>query len=105
VRAFVLAARLAAAELESPLSYISAVRMLTTPDRRFSRVEKYPRKHRMKPPRKPTTERQQPASDRAADRKEGEDLQPPATGSNGGSPAAPVMKQFAKTKAESSGRS
>ena len=30
--------------------------------------------------------------------------QPAATGANGGSPAAPVMKQFAKTKAESSGR-
>jgi hypothetical protein len=33
------------------------------------------------------------------------DLQPPATGANRGSPSAPVMKQFAKTKAESSGRS
>jgi hypothetical protein len=31
--------------------------------------------------------------------------QPAATGANRGSPAAPVMKQFAKTKAESSGRS
>jgi hypothetical protein len=34
-----------------------------------------------------------------------EDLQPQATGGNRGSPAAPVMKQFAKTKAESTGRS
>ena len=34
-----------------------------------------------------------------------QDLQPPPTGGNAGSPAAPVMKQFAKTKAESSGRS
>jgi hypothetical protein len=33
------------------------------------------------------------------------DLQPPATGANRGSPAAPVMKQFAKTKTESTGRS
>jgi hypothetical protein len=33
------------------------------------------------------------------------DLQPAATGGNRGSPAAPVMKQFAKTKAESTGRS
>ena len=39
-----------------------------------------------------------PARSRAAD------LQPPATGANPGSPAAPVMKQFAKTRAESSGR-
>jgi hypothetical protein len=31
--------------------------------------------------------------------------QPPATGANRGSPAASVMKQFAKTKAESGGRS
>ncbi len=33
------------------------------------------------------------------------DLQPRATGAQRGSPAAPAMKQFAKTKAESSGRS
>jgi hypothetical protein len=33
------------------------------------------------------------------------DLQPPATGAHRGSPAAPSMKQFAKTRAESSGRS
>ena len=33
------------------------------------------------------------------------DLQPPATGARRGSPSAPVMKQFAKTKAESSGSS
>jgi len=32
-------------------------------------------------------------------------LQPPPTGATSGSPAAPVMKQFQKTKAESSGRS
>ena len=59
----------------------------------------------MKPPRKSTNDRQQPASERTTERKQGEDLQPPATGTSGGSPAAPVMKQFAKTKAESSGRS
>ena len=33
------------------------------------------------------------------------DLQPAATGAYRGSPAAPVMKQFAKTKAESGGGS
>ena len=33
------------------------------------------------------------------------DLQPPATGANRGSPAASVMKQFQKTKNESTGRS
>jgi hypothetical protein len=31
------------------------------------------------------------------------DLQPRATGANRGSPAASVMKQFAKTKSESGG--
>ena len=33
------------------------------------------------------------------------DLQPPATGASRGSPTASVMKQFQKTKSESSGRS
>jgi hypothetical protein len=33
------------------------------------------------------------------------DRQPPATGAHRGSPAAPVMKQFAKTRTESGGRS
>jgi hypothetical protein len=33
------------------------------------------------------------------------DLQPAATGANRGSPAASVMKQFQKTKSESTGRS
>jgi hypothetical protein len=32
------------------------------------------------------------------------DTQPPNTGANRGSPAAPVMKQFAKTRAESGGK-
>jgi hypothetical protein len=45
-----------------------------------------------------------------ADRKDSEradrqkDLQPPPTGGNRGSPAAPVMPQFTKTKAERNGR-
>ena len=46
-------------------------------------------------------ERAAPAQDDAA----GNELQPPATGANRGSPAAPVMKQFQKTRTESSGRS
>lgn len=33
------------------------------------------------------------------------DIQPEPTGGNRGSPAAPVMKQFQKTKTETSGRS
>jgi hypothetical protein len=41
----------------------------------------------------------------AADRSRPADLQPQATGANRGSPAAPVMKQFQKTKSESTGRS
>lgn len=40
----------------------------------------------------------------ATSRRKGGEQQPAATGADGGSPAAPVMKQFAKTKAESSGR-
>ena len=57
----------------------------------------------MNTPRKPAKTKQ-PAAGRAGARKEGAELQPAATGANGGSPAAPVMKQFAKTKAESTGR-
>ena len=34
-----------------------------------------------------------------------QDLQPAPTGANRGSPAAPVMQQFVKTKAERNGRS
>ena len=41
----------------------------------------------------------------AASRQAPENLQPAATDGNSGSPAAPVMKQFQKTKTESSGRS
>jgi hypothetical protein len=59
----------------------------------------------MTPPRKPSTSKQQTAPGRADARQEGKDLQPPATGAKGGSPAARVMKQFAKTRTESSGRS
>lgn len=33
------------------------------------------------------------------------ELQPPPTGGNRGSPVAPVMPQFAKTRGERSGRS
>lgn len=52
-----------------------------------------------------------PGSKPAAARKERsreerpEDLQPAPTGANRGSPAAPVMQQFVKTKAERNGRS
>jgi hypothetical protein len=37
--------------------------------------------------------------------KEGPQLQPAATGGNRGSPAAPVMQQFVKTRTETSGGS
>jgi hypothetical protein len=37
--------------------------------------------------------------------RQAKDRQPPATGANRGSPAASVMKQFAKTRAEGGGRS
>ena len=55
--------------------------------------------------RKPT-EGSTPARKPAAKRGQSPaDLQPAATGATGGSPAAPVMKQFQKTKSESTGRS
>jgi hypothetical protein len=57
------------------------------------------------PPRQPSTPTQQPSREPADARQQGEDLQPPPTGANGGSPAAPVMKQTAKTPSESTGRS
>jgi hypothetical protein len=59
----------------------------------------------MKKPR--PEDRPAPAQKKAQRRTAGEgaDLQPAPTGANTGSPAARVMKQFAKTKAESSGRS
>lgn len=63
----------------------------------------------MNTPRKPPSRSSETQADEgtrgAARRPSRSDLQPPATGANKGSPAAPVMKQFAKTKAESSGRS
>jgi hypothetical protein len=58
----------------------------------------------MTTPRKSTPARAS-SGKRAADATQrARDLQPQATGANRGSPAAPVMKQFAKTKAESSGK-
>lgn len=60
----------------------------------------------MKPSRK-TPAPTRPASRPAATGRRAApgDLQPPATGVDSGSPAAPVMKQFQKTRSESSGRS
>lgn len=58
---------------------------------------------------KPTTKTPPSAGPERATGGKGRDankaLQPPPTGATRGSPAAPVMKQFQKTKAESSGRS
>ena len=54
------------------------------------------------PPARPAEERTRAAS---ATRTGEAERQPAATGANRGSPAASVMKQFAKTKAESGGRS
>ena len=54
------------------------------------------------PPARPAASRTRAGS---ATRSGAADLQPAATGANRGSPAASVMKQFAKTKAESGGRS
>lgn len=55
-------------------------------------------------PSDPSAERK--AREREEATREGSrDLQPPPTGANRGSPAAPVMKEFAKTEAESTGRS
>ena len=61
-------------------------------------------------PRQPDPARHdEPAADadraQARDEQKPEDLQPPPTGGNQGSTAAPVMKQFQKTRTESSGRS
>jgi hypothetical protein len=50
-------------------------------------------------------EKQTPKAGQRRSTAKAADLQPAPTGANRGSPAAPVMKQFAKTKAESSGRS
>jgi hypothetical protein len=59
----------------------------------------------MTTPRKTTPSRSGAAPKERAPRQRASDLQPAATGANRGSPAAPVMKQFAKTKAESGGKS
>ena len=58
----------------------------------------------MTTPRKPTSGRASGPAPQARGAQRARDLQPPPTGANRGSPAAPVMKQFAKTKAESSGK-
>jgi hypothetical protein len=52
-----------------------------------------------KTPSRPEAARKERAS---AERQK--DLQPAATGANRGSPAAPVMPQFVKTKSERNGR-
>lgn len=52
---------------------------------------------------RPQTDR--PPAEASKERKAPADVQPPATGANRGSPAAPVMKQFQKTRSESTGRS
>lgn len=52
---------------------------------------------------KPDTAARTPAKAKQRDT-QGDDLQPADTGSSGGSPAAPVMKQSAKTKAEGTGK-
>ena len=59
----------------------------------------------MTTPRKSTSGRSSGSKRTDAATQRAKDLQPQATGANRGSPAAPVMKQFAKTKAESSGKS
>lgn len=41
----------------------------------------------------------------AREQEQARDVQPPPTGGNQGSTTAPVMKQFQKTRTESSGRS
>ena len=59
----------------------------------------------MKPSRK-TPAPARPAPRAATGRGAGaKDLQPPPTGADSASPTAPVMKQFQKTRSESSGRS
>jgi hypothetical protein len=56
--------------------------------------------------RKSATDRSAPAAGtrKGGRRSQAAGVQPQATGANRGSPAAPVMKQFAKTKAESTGK-
>ena len=54
--------------------------------------------------RKTTSGRNAGAAPKTRTPQDAKDLQPRATGANRCSPAANVMKQFAKTKAESSGK-
>lgn len=54
--------------------------------------------------RKTTTPPEAPRKQRARPGRR-EDVQPAATGGNQGSPAAPVMPQFVKTRHERGGRS
>jgi hypothetical protein len=58
----------------------------------------------MTKPRQSTSSRSSGGKSSAAETQRARDRQPQATGANRGSPAAPVMKQFAKTKAESGGK-
>jgi hypothetical protein len=57
----------------------------------------------MNPSRKTTARPQAERKERARADKQ-QELQPAPTGGNRGSPAAPVMQQFVKTKAERNGR-
>lgn len=59
----------------------------------------------MTTPRKPTSSRAGSATRSDRTTRRAKDLQPQATGANRGSPAASVMKQFAKTKSEGGGKS
>ncbi|HET8748092.1 MAG TPA: hypothetical protein VFM98_21020 [Ramlibacter sp.] len=57
------------------------------------------------PPKSPSGRSGSPRAARAPrQEQDAKQLQPQPTGGNRGSPAAPVMKQFAKTKAETSGK-
>ena len=80
-------------------SYTSAVIALTPRSAAISRVGR--RENAMSPT--PKTPRPQAARREGtrAERRKG--LQPAPTGANRGSPAAPVMQQFVKTKAERNG--
>lgn len=57
-----------------------------------------------KSPSPPATNKPEPERERAEGASPQPDLQPPDTGANRGSPAAPVMKQFQKTGHEGHGR-
>ena len=59
----------------------------------------------MTTPRKSTPSRAAGGTAKERASRRARELQPQATGANRGSPAASVMKQFAKTRAESGGKS